>query len=158
VSRGTTFKIYLPRVYEELAPAAPREPVIDHLQSGTETVLLVEDEPMLRELGLMVLSGLGYRVLPADNGVHALRLLEQHRGQNIHLLVTDVVMPEMGGKELAERLRVLSPLTKVLFCSGYTEDAIVHDGALESGISFMQKPYTVATLAQKVREVLGMAA
>ena len=113
---------------------------------------------MLRELGLLVLSGLGYRVLSADNGVQALRLLEQHRGQNIHLLVTDVVMPEMGGKELAERLRVLSPHTKVLFCSGYTEDAIVHDGTLDPGISFVQKPYTVATLANKVREVLEIAA
>jgi CheY-like chemotaxis protein len=128
------------------------------IHSGTETLLLVEDEPMLRELGLMVLGGLGYRVLPADNGVQALRILEQHQGQEIHLLVTDVVMPEMGGKELADRLRVLSPRTKVLFCSGYTEDAIVHDGSLEAGISFMQKPYTVAALANKVREVLDVAA
>ena len=156
-NQGTTFKIYLPRVYEAVAVTTQRDQPAD-LHTGTETVLLVEDEPMLRELGLLVLSGLGYRVLPADNGVQALRLLEQHRGQNIHLLVTDVVMPEMGGKELAERLRALSPHTKVLFCSGYTEDAIVHDGTLDPGISFVQKPYTVATLANKVREVLEIAA
>ena len=97
-------------------------------------------------------------MLHADNGVQALRLLDQHRGQDIHLLVTDVVMPEMGGRELADRLRVLSPRTKVLFCSGYTEDAIVHDGRLDAGICFMQKPYTIASLAHKVREVLALAA
>ncbi len=113
---------------------------------------------MLRELGLVVLSGLGYRVLPADNGVQPLRLLEQHRDQDIHLLVTDVVMPEMGGKELAEHLHELSPRTRVLFCSGYTEDAIVHDGVLDRGVAFMQKPYTVAALAGKVRQVLDLAA
>jgi CheY-like chemotaxis protein len=123
---------------------------------GTETVLLVEDEPMLRELGLLVLSGLGYRVLPADNGVQALRVLEQHRGQPIHLLVTDVVMPEMGGKELSEHLRTVSPETKVLFCSGYTEHAILHEGALNQGVSFLQKPYTIATFASKVRAVLEL--
>jgi PAS domain S-box-containing protein len=155
VNQGTTFKIFLPRVYEALAVTAQREPVAEP-NTGTETVLLVEDEPMLRELGLLVLSGLGYRVLSADNGVQALHLIEKHRGQDIHLLVTDVVMPEMGGKELAERLRVLSPHTRVLFCSGYTEDAIVHDGTLDPGISFVQKPYTVATLANKVREVLEL--
>ena len=153
--RGTTFKIYLPRVYEALEVIGKYDQPTD-LRKGTETVLLVEDEPMLRELGLLALSGLGYRVLPADNGIQALRLIEQHRGQDIHLLVTDVVMPEMGGKELAERLRVISPQTKVLFCSGYTEDAIVHDGLFDRGIAFMQKPYTVASLANKVREVLEL--
>ena len=156
VNHGTTFKIYLPRVYDALDVAAQREAPAG-VHTGTETVLLVEDEPMLRELGLLVLSGLGYRVLPADNGVQALRLLDQHRGQDIHLLVTDVVMPEMGGKELAEKLRLLSPRTKVLFCSGYTEDAIINQGRLDPGICFMQKPYTIASLACKVREVLELA-
>jgi CheY-like chemotaxis protein len=156
VGQGTTFKIYLPRVYEALDVTAQRAPTTD-LHTGTETVLLVEDEPMLRELGLLVLSGLGYRVLPADNGVQALRLLDQHRGQAIDLLVTDLIMPEMGGKELAERLRQLSPHTKVLFCSGYTEDAIAHDGKLDADASFMQKPYTIDSLASKVREVLELA-
>ena len=113
---------------------------------------------MLRELGLLVLSGLGYRVLPAENGVQALRLLEQHRGQDIHLLVTDVVMPEMGGEELADRLRVVSPRTKVLFCSGYTEHALTHQRSSESDACFMQKPYTIASLASKVREVLQFPA
>jgi len=157
INQGTTFKIYLPRVYEALDPAtAPEHPI--QVGTGTETVLLVEYEPMLRELGLLVLSGLGYRVLPAENGVQALRLLEQHQKQDIHLLVTDVVMPEMGGRELAERLRARSPRTKVLFCSGYTEDAIVHHGRLDGDICFMQKPYTIASLAGKVREVLDLAA
>ena len=157
LEQGTTFKIYLPRVYEALPASAPRD-LPAQLHTGTETVLLVEDEPMLRELGLLALSGLGYKVLPADNGVQALRLLDQHRGQDIHLLVTDVVMPEMGGMELAERLRLVSPRTKVLFCSGYTEDAIVHDGGLHPDICFMQKPYTLASLANKVREVLELVA
>ena len=157
VGRGTTFKIYLPRVYEEIETVVVRDRPPE-LSQGTETVLLVEDEPMLRELGLLVLSGLGYRVLPADNGVHALRVLEQHRGQPIHLLVTDVVMPEMGGKELSEHFRAISPQTKVLFCSGYTEEAIFHAGNLEQGVSFLQKPYSIDSFAHKVRSVLGLAA
>jgi len=118
----------------------------------------VEDEPMLRELGVVVLSGLGYRVIPADNGVQALRVLNQHKGPEIHLLVTDVIMPEMGGKELAERLRLLSPRTKVLFCSGYTEGVAIHEGRLDPNSCFLQKPYDIVTLASKVREVLESAA
>jgi PAS domain S-box-containing protein len=157
VGRGTTFKVYLPRVYEALETAGKREQPHE-IAGGTETLLFVEDEPMLRELGMLILSGLGYRVLPADNGVQALRLLEQHRAQGIHLLLTDVVMPEMGGKELSEHLRVVSPQTKVLFCSGYTQDGIVHEGTLAEGVRFLQKPYTVATLAHRVREVLDEAA
>jgi len=118
-------------------------------------VLLVEDEPMLRELGLTVLEELGYRVFTAENGREALRLLAENPGVSIDLLLTDVVMPEMGGKELVDRLRPLSPQTKVIFCSGYTEDAIFLSGGLEAGVFFLQKPNTVAAVARKVRDVLA---
>jgi CheY-like chemotaxis protein len=133
----------------------------DEAQSASggdqKTVLLVEDEPLLREMDIMVLSGLGFRVLPAENGVEALRLVEENSGQKIHLLVTDVLMPEMGGLELAERLRAGSPQTKVIFCSGCAEDTILPQGG-SAGISFMQKPYSITTLTDKVREALEMAA
>ena len=151
---GTTFKVLLPRVEAPVDAPEVTEPFPQEMEHGTETVLLVEDEPMLRELGCMVLGELGYRVLNACNGVDALRVLAEHSGESIDLLVTDVVMPEMGGTELAVQMRTRSPRTKVLFCSGYTEDAITRDGLLQPGTSFMQKPYSVATLAGRVREVL----
>jgi len=154
VGCGTTFKVYLPRVEEDA------EQIVQHEEpgetpSGNETVLLVEDEPMLRELGETVLQDLGYRVLTAANGAEALRLVSGHPDVRIDLLLTDVVMPEMGGKELVERLRPVSPATKVIFCSGYTEDAIFHSGRLEAGVYFLQKPYTLASVARKVRDVLA---
>ena len=153
---GTTFKVLLPRVEAQLeTPAAP-EPPPEEMPHGTETVLLVEDEPMLLELGCLVLGELGYRVLNACNGVEALRVVAAHPDSSIDLLVTDVVMPEMGGTELAHQMRSRSPRTRVLFCSGYTEDAITRDGVLQRGTSFMQKPYSVATLASRVREVLAV--
>ncbi|HEX8296744.1 MAG TPA: ATP-binding protein [Chthoniobacteraceae bacterium] len=156
VGKGTTFRVYLPRV--DAPVFVPEEPVaIRSAPSGTETVLLVEDEPMLRELGQMVLEDLGYRVLAAENGCEALRLLAQNEPVVIHLLLTDVVMPVMGGKELAAKLRPISPQTKIIFCSGYTEDAIFHSGGLEAGVYFLQKPYSVAAVAQKVRDVLNAA-
>ena len=156
LGHGTTFKVLLPRVEAQLEPTAAPGPLEREMQHGTETVLLVEDEPMLRELGCMVLGELGYRVLNACNGVEALRVVAEHPESSIDLLVTDVVMPEMGGTELALQMRTCSPRTKVLFCSGYTEDAITRDGVLQRGTSFMQKPYTVATLASRVREVLAV--
>jgi two-component system cell cycle sensor histidine kinase/response regulator CckA len=122
-----------------------------------ETLLLVEDEPILREMNVMVLSGLGYHVLPAGNGVQALDLVEEHREWDIHLLITDVLMPQMGGLELAKRLRAFSPRTKVLFCSGHSEATVMHN-ANAGGFSFMEKPYSVATLTNKVRELLEKAA
>jgi YesN/AraC family two-component response regulator len=96
-------------------------------------------------------------VLAAENGCEALRLLAQNEPVVIHLLLTDVVMPVMGGKELAAKLRPISPQTKIIFCSGYTEDAIFHSGGLEAGVYFLQKPYSVAAVAQKVRDVLNAA-
>jgi CheY-like chemotaxis protein len=157
VGRGTTFKVYLPRVEEEAVPIQHDAEAIS-FSSGTGTILLVEDEPMLRELGITVLQELGYEVLCAENGRDALRVVAEHSDKTIDLLLTDVVMPEMGGKELAEKLLPLRPRTRVIFCSGYTEDAIFHSGGLEAGVFFLQKPYTIAAVAQKVSEAMASAA
>jgi CheY-like chemotaxis protein len=120
---------------------------------GSETILLAEDEEMLRELAREVLEMNGYKVLPAANGASALQLCEQHEGP-IHLLLTDVDMPEMSGRALAECLQRLRPGLRVLYMSGYTSDAIVHHGVLDESMNFIQKPFTPAALAQKVRAVL----
>ncbi len=149
---GTTFKIYLPRVEEE-ATALPHGDDKGPLPRGSETILLVEDEPSVRGLAVQILRENGYRLLEAANGNEALRMAQEYAGE-IHLLLTDVVMPQMGGKELANRLKTLRPGMKVLFTSGYTDDAIVHHGVLNSGIDFLQKPFSPETLAQKVREIL----
>ncbi len=153
---GTTFKVLLPRVNDE-AEAVTQHAEKYETRCGTGTVLLVEDEPMLRELGLTVLAELGYDVLCAENGREALRLLQEHPGRHIDLLLTDVVMPEMGGKELATHIRERDPQTRVVFCSGYTEDAVFHNGSLEPGVFFLQKPYTISGIAQKLSEVLAVA-
>ena len=150
--RGTTFKIYLPRVDAQAEALEPRSPLQESLQ-GTETILLVEDEERVRRLARTILAGHGYSVLEAPNGAEALRISEQ-RGGAIHLLVTDVVMPGMSGGELASRLIAKHLHMKVLFVSGYTDDAIVRHGVLQAGIPFIQKPFTPSTLARKVREVL----
>lgn len=150
---GTTFKVYLPRATELQEDAVPRGESPE-LQGGSETVLLVEDEPVVRELGALVLSSLGYRVFEASNGREAITLIEQRRDNPFQLVVTDVVMPEMGGRELAQRLRELSPGTRLLYSSGYTHDAIEKTDLLEEGINFLQKPYTMSVLAGKIREVL----
>ena len=153
VGQGTTFRIYLPRVGEAAQPAS-RVPVPLELNGGSETVLLVEDEESVRELVRETLEAKGYRVLEAENGEAALRLTSQH-SDSIEMLITDVVMPGMSGRELSARLCASHPHTKVLYLSGYTEDAIVHEGVLEAGTAFLQKPFTLHTLARKVREVLG---
>ena len=152
---GTTFKIYLPRVTEAAAPAAP-SPAPSVSVRGTETVLLVEDEEMIRNLVQKVLKANGYTVLVAASGRDAERVAEQHDGP-IHLLVTDVVMPGMNGREVAQRLAALRAGIQVLYLSGYTDDAIVHHGVLEPGVAFLQKPFTPAVLGRKVREVLDAA-
>jgi CheY-like chemotaxis protein len=121
---------------------------------GTETVLLVEDDEMVRDLARQVLETYGYRVLAAGGGREALKLCQSHRG-DIHLLLTDVVMPDMSGRDLAERLREKCPRLKVLYMSGYTDDIIAHHGVLEPNMEFLEKPFTPEALARKVREVLG---
>ena len=148
---GTTFKIYLPRVD---APAAEiRRVHADAGATGTETVLIAEDEDVVRRAAVRILESAGYRVLVAANGEAAVRLCEQHRDE-IHLLLTDVVMPRIGGRDLALRVRALNPGLKVLFMSGYADDAIVHNGVLDPGAQFIGKPFSVAELKRKVREVL----
>jgi CheY-like chemotaxis protein len=150
---GTTFKIYLPLVEATAgASAAPRTVPTGSLR-GTETVLVVEDSESLRELLRVTLTERGYTALVASDGAEALRLSAQHAGP-IHLLLTDVIMPAMGGRELADRTHRLRRETRVLYISGYTDDAIVQNGMLEPGVNFLQKPFSPLTLARKVREIL----
>ncbi|MBI5531115.1 MAG: PAS domain S-box protein [Deltaproteobacteria bacterium] len=152
VGKGTTFRIYLPRLTEK-AEKWSREGAYEGLPSGTETILLVEDESIVRDLAQRVLSRLGYTVLPAQNGGEAFMLAER-RKDRIDLLLTDVVMPGMNGRELADRLSLLHPEMKILYTSGYTEDVIVHHGVIDQGLRFIGKPYTPRSLAQKLRKVL----
>ena len=152
VGKGTTFKIYLPRVEGEAAGSPESSPPME-LLGGTETVLLVEDEEIVRDLGVRILEGLGYKVMQASNGDEAIARAMEY-GDRIDLLMTDVVMPGMHGRELANRLTRIHPETRVLFTSGYTDNAIVHHGVLDEGVSFIGKPYTPSALAKKVREVL----
>ncbi len=154
--QGAAFKVYLPRVQEAVTGAEPAPAHAAHPR-GTETVLLVEDEVSLRSMIRGVLESNGYRVLDARNGEDALVVSQQHRGP-IHLLLTDVVMPQMGGRDLADHLAPLYREMKVLYMSGYTDDAIVHHGVLNPGTAFLQKPFTPAALARKVREVLDAPA
>jgi len=149
---GTTFKIYLPRVEEALLEVEPAA-ALAQPPAGTETILLVEDEPAVRALAARLLRSVGYTVVEARNGAQALEVCKQ-QDRAVDLLVTDVVMPQMGGPELAERLTPLHPEMKVLFMSGYTDDAVLRHGLLESGAAFLQKPFTRNALAAKVREVL----
>jgi nitrogen-specific signal transduction histidine kinase/CheY-like chemotaxis protein len=150
--RGTIFKIYLPRVEEVPESAAP-EAYHGIRRQGSETVLLAEDDAELRGLASEILRGHGYTVLEATNGVEGAGVAEGHAGP-IHALVTDVVMPRMGGRELAEALRSAHPETKVVYMSGYTDNAIMHHGVLEPGIVLLEKPFTPDALLGKVREVL----
>jgi PAS domain S-box-containing protein len=151
VGRGTTIKVYFPRTEESVRESAPT-PVVA-LERGAETILVVEDEEAIRYLVREVLEAHGYTVLDAANGREALELLEGHEGP-VQLLLTDVVMPDMGGRELADQLQASHPGMKVLYTSGYTDDAIVHFGVLEEGAHFIGKPYSIVDLTSKVREVL----
>jgi PAS domain S-box-containing protein len=150
--QGTTFKVYLPRVDEPARPA-PAEPSEVARARAEETVLLVEDDDALRALSQEMLESLGYRVMVAASGDAALAGLEARR-EPVDLILTDVVMPRMGGRHLAERARALHPESRVLFMSGYTDDAVLRFGLLEEGQDFLQKPFTVARLAGKIRELL----
>lgn len=150
--KGTTFKVYLPRV-EELADGGTASVAPVELPRGTETVLVVEDEPGVRAVILRTLREQGYIVLEARHGLEALHLGSRPL-EAIHLLLTDVVMPQVSGREVAENLGRLHPELKVLYMSGYTDDAVVRHGILREGQAFLQKPFTPAMLAHKVREVL----
>ncbi len=154
LGHGSVFKIYLPRVRKSSsAVIKPETPAAS--PHGSETILLVEDEPAVRALAGVMLRDLGYAVSEASNGREALRVVAQGKGGAFDLLVTDMIMPEMGGQQLAEKLKVSHPKTKVLFCSGYTNDAFTDNGVLPPDILFLQKPYTLNGLACKVREVLN---
>ncbi|MGH9421702.1 MAG: ATP-binding protein, partial [Thermoanaerobaculia bacterium] len=151
VGHGTTFKIYLPKS-EEVEPATPPAPTKNR-QIGQETILLVEDDEEVRHVAVRVLTQNGYRVLEAANGADALRICDQE-GDALDLIVTDIVMPEMGGSELATRVRAKQPAARILFTSGYTEDVIVRESFLAPGEEFIEKPFTPALLAKKAREIL----
>ena len=156
-ARGTTFKIYLPQFEPEAKPSSGRLNLPD-LPRGVETILLVEDDPALQEMAATLLRRLGYTVWAAANGIEALSLKQQRDIGHIDLLFTDVVMPQMSGKELADRVHALFPQTKILFTSAYTENAVVHQGVLDKGVALLQKPFTPSALAHKLREVLDQPA
>jgi PAS domain S-box-containing protein len=149
---GTTFRIYLSR-HAGQAIDTHREKAADIPLGCGEIVLLVEDEPAILNMGKIMLEQLGYRVLSADRPDEALRMAEEHAGE-IQLLITDVVMPEMNGRDLAKRLQFLYPSLKILFMSGYTADVIAHRGVLDKGVNFFQKPFSLRELSVKVREAL----
>jgi len=153
VGKGSVFKVYFPRVVLPLdftAGTIHSAP----LPRGNETLLVVEDEPSVRHLASRVLNSLGYEVLSASNGQDALHVLREHQGSAVRLVITDVIMPLMGGKVMAEWMKTTQPDLKILFTSGYTEDAISGDGLAETTAEFLPKPYTPATLARKVRQIL----
>jgi len=153
--KGTTFKIYLPQ-HAGAAEEIRAQVVTEIPRSRGERVLLVEDEAAIRKMGQKMLEGLGYQVLTAATPGEAMRLAAEHTG-GIHLLITDVVMPGMNGRDLADQLHALYPDIKTLFMSGYTADVIAHRGVLEEGLNFIQKPFSVRDLSVKVRELLDEA-
>jgi len=151
--KGTIFNIYLPRfVSEEKSEAVTPEESPMH--TGAGTIMLVEDDEMLRRITSVILQKIGYTVVTPLTPMEALRQFEQEKFR-FDLLLTDVVMPEMSGAELAKQIAALRPDTRILFMSGYTSDYIVHHGVLEEGIHFIQKPFNMIELARKIRDVIG---
>jgi CheY-like chemotaxis protein len=154
LGKGTTFKVYFPMVDADVDAA--RSSLIPGALRGTETILLVEDQEQVRAVAHAILVRSGYRVLVAQHPAEALLFCEVY-AEPIHLLLTDVVMPHMSGAELGRRALLVRPALKVLYMSGYTDDSVVRHGILESEMAFLQKPFTLETLTQKVREVLNAA-
>jgi CheY-like chemotaxis protein len=152
--KGTAFKIYLPRIKEEVESIGV-EDTLQKSPQGSETILVVEDEEVVRRVVCTILQKNGYHILEATNGKEALCLAQERNGKPIHLMLTDVVMPGMDGPELAKNLSSLYPETKVIYMSGYTNNAIIHHEILKPGIPYLQKPFTSDALSRKVREVLG---
>jgi CheY-like chemotaxis protein len=148
---GTTFRVFLPRVTAAIEVSNKKQVPLA-MSGGTETILLVEDEDLVRNLSRQILEECGYKVIEAINGIEALQICA--RQGPIDLLLTDVVMPQMGGRELSEKLRETIPDVRILFTSGYTDDEVVKHGVIEIDTNFIQKPFTPESLAQKVREVL----
>jgi nitrogen-specific signal transduction histidine kinase/CheY-like chemotaxis protein len=152
IGSGTAFKIYLPRVPDN-AEEYKRLPTLRDLPTGTETILIVEDEEMVRKLARSVLETSGYKVIEAACGADA-RVIGERNDEEIHLLLTDVVMPELSGREVANLLLTRHPEMRILYMSGYADDAIIRHGVLDEGTNFIQKPFSPHALALKVREVL----
>jgi CheY-like chemotaxis protein len=150
--QGTTFKLYFPRVFEPLSEAGGDTAATT--RSGGETILVVEDEQAVRDLTVRILRQLGYTILTASSGAEALAISEAHGG-HIDVLLTDVVMPNMSGRQLADHILGKRPNTKVLFLSGYTENTVVHHGVLDAGVDFLPKPFSRENLSKKLREVLA---
>jgi CheY-like chemotaxis protein len=155
LGQGATFKIYFPRVDSALNVAAKASRNAA-LPRGTETLLVVEDEPALRHLAQRILEAQGYKVLSAANGHEALHSVRDYKGSPIDLVVTDIIMPIMSGKVMAEWLKTANADLKILFTSGYTSETIEREGLFESGVDFLPKPYTPCTLACKIREMLDL--
>jgi two-component system cell cycle sensor histidine kinase/response regulator CckA len=153
MGQGTTFKIYVPRGIDSAQAAPLPDSAVTHSLRGTETILLVEDEGEVQQLAADILRAHGYRVLAARNGTEALQIAASHQ-EVIHLLLTDVVMPGMSGKQLADQLQAERPTMRVLYTSGYTDNAIVHHNVLTEGTQFLSKPFDLDTLTRKVRDVL----
>jgi PAS domain S-box-containing protein len=153
LARGSTFKVYLPRALDAVKPRRKEEPSNADAR-GQETILVVEDEPMIRELIETMLQSRGYSVLIVDDPLKAAAFAAEHAGP-IHLLLTDVVMPGISGREIAAQISTRRPEMKIIFVSGYTPNAIVHHGILDENLNFLQKPFTAVTLTNKVREVLN---
>ena len=150
---GTTFKIYFPRLSGKTLSTLDETEVAAALPRGDETVLLVEDEVAILKMGKRMLETLGYRVLASSSPVKALEMVQKH-SEDLHILITDVVMPEMNGRDLSRELKKFHPGIATLFMSGYTANVIAHQGVLDAGVHFIQKPFSKKDLAMKVRLVL----
>jgi CheY-like chemotaxis protein len=151
VGKGSCFKLYFPKIDKQVTTAASIQPSTS--KGHGETILLVEDEDAVRESVGEYLRRGGYEVLEACNGQHALEVVDRHNGP-IHLLLTDVIMPKMGGSELARELVLRNRIAATLFMSGYTDDAIVNHGLVESGAAFIQKPFSFSALTTKIQQVI----